>query len=288
MKKSTKLGFSLIELSVVILVIGLLVIGITQGSRIMSSAKLKSARALTTSSPVNSSANLVLWIDSTSDNSFDSNIENNSEITNWYDLGLQSITKHNFTQSTTGQYPLYKVNLFNGLPGVVFDGINDWMSTTHSYELNPNGGGFTLFLVSKVLNTSGLAFYISKGNSNSNALGYSYVGRQFRFRTDDTTNGGGPNTFPSTLPDSTPKIATAVFFGTQARYYKNNTEQTPASSYTGSINSSSNLVLGGRSSGDSNGNVEIYEFIIFNRQLNSTEITNINKYLGQKWGIATS
>ena len=50
--KKLKLGFSLIELSVVILIIGILVLGVTQGSRILTEVKLKSAIALTTSSPV--------------------------------------------------------------------------------------------------------------------------------------------------------------------------------------------------------------------------------------------
>ncbi len=65
-----KLGFSLIELSIVILVIGILVIGITKGSRIIRESKLKSAQALTMSSPVASMSNIVMWLESTSEKSF--------------------------------------------------------------------------------------------------------------------------------------------------------------------------------------------------------------------------
>jgi len=50
-KQNNKLAFSLIELSVVILVIGILVIGITKGSRIISEAKIKYAMALAQASP---------------------------------------------------------------------------------------------------------------------------------------------------------------------------------------------------------------------------------------------
>jgi len=53
MKKiSKKVAFSLLELSVVILIIGLLVIGITKGKRIIDQARLRSSLALTNSSPI--------------------------------------------------------------------------------------------------------------------------------------------------------------------------------------------------------------------------------------------
>ena len=69
-KSNSRLAFSLIELSVVILIIGILVLGVTQGNRMMSEAKLKSARSLTTSSPVASIEGLAVWLDSTSENAF--------------------------------------------------------------------------------------------------------------------------------------------------------------------------------------------------------------------------
>ncbi|MCE3255904.1 MAG: hypothetical protein K0R25_1398 [Rickettsiaceae bacterium] len=58
-----KLAFSLIELSVVILVIGILVVGITKGMSIMRSAKLQSAQSLTQSSPVALIDGLKLWLE---------------------------------------------------------------------------------------------------------------------------------------------------------------------------------------------------------------------------------
>ncbi len=127
MKESSKLGFSLIELSVVILVIGILVIGVTQGSRIISAAKLKSARALISSAPVNSTSNLILCLETTSDKSFDAGLGNGNQITTWYDLNPQSVTKNNATQITDNSYRLiYTNNLINGLPALRFDGANDY------------------------------------------------------------------------------------------------------------------------------------------------------------------
>jgi prepilin-type N-terminal cleavage/methylation domain-containing protein len=63
-------AFSLIELSIVILVIGLLIAGALQGSNMISKAALSSARTLTESSPVASIRSLSLWFESTSKASF--------------------------------------------------------------------------------------------------------------------------------------------------------------------------------------------------------------------------
>jgi prepilin-type N-terminal cleavage/methylation domain-containing protein len=52
MKLGKITAFSLIELSIVILVIGLLIAGAIQGSKMISKAALSSARTLTESSPV--------------------------------------------------------------------------------------------------------------------------------------------------------------------------------------------------------------------------------------------
>ena len=68
--KNLKQAFSLIELSVVVLIIGILIAGITAGSRLVRDSKLKSAAQLTKSSDVNSIADLVLQLEPTIENSF--------------------------------------------------------------------------------------------------------------------------------------------------------------------------------------------------------------------------
>jgi prepilin-type N-terminal cleavage/methylation domain-containing protein len=56
-----KKAFSLIELSIVVLIIGILVAGITQSSRLVSMMKIQSARSLTINSPVASIKGLTIW-----------------------------------------------------------------------------------------------------------------------------------------------------------------------------------------------------------------------------------
>lgn len=70
---SNKNAFSLIELSIVILIIGILVAGVTQSSRLIRQMKISSARSITNSSPVSSISNLAGWWETTLDSSLDQN-----------------------------------------------------------------------------------------------------------------------------------------------------------------------------------------------------------------------
>jgi prepilin-type N-terminal cleavage/methylation domain-containing protein len=121
MKK--KLAFSLIELSVVILVIGILVIGITKGSRIMQSAKISKLTSLSKSSPIASMANLVMWYDATSKDSYSNanSLKDGDTITTLKDLNPQSTNKINLTGTAT-----YLESAINGLPAIDFNGSSQY------------------------------------------------------------------------------------------------------------------------------------------------------------------
>jgi prepilin-type N-terminal cleavage/methylation domain-containing protein len=292
MKKQSRLGFSLIELSVVILVIGILVIGITQGSRIISEAKLKSARSLTNSSPVNSISNLALWFETTSEKSFDSGVGNNSTVANWYDLNPQSAAKNNATQGTGNNQPIYIAKGINGLPMVDFSG-NHFLSFDGSGILNQN---YTVFIITQ--RTSGVARNIVIGGMDT----VNFQNLHFMYHPETSfvaahygdTGGNISYTIPA-YSRPIPTIHTIVFrtdFG--KLYYENggtnpdntaNTSiaQTPVSSWNGSAI--------GRYTGG--GGLKYFygdlaEIIIFSKALNNTERQSVESYLSQKWGIKLS
>ena len=82
LNKNFKKAFSLIELSVVVLIIGILIAGITQSSRLVRAMKLNTARSLTRSSDVNSIRNLTAWFDATAEGVFSSSCNTASTNTN--------------------------------------------------------------------------------------------------------------------------------------------------------------------------------------------------------------
>lgn len=169
MKKnsSRSAAFSLIELSIVILIIGTLIVGVAQSSILLSKMRIATAVSITQSSPVPSIPDLTAWYETTSEKSFDyKEAKDGSPITTWYDIASQSLTKFNATASGTGK-PIYKAEGMNNLPTLKFDGVNDSFSISGLIERN---SGFAIFIVeARNSNTSGTPF---GGNSGITALGY--------------------------------------------------------------------------------------------------------------------
>jgi len=146
-----KRAFSLIELSIVTLVIGILIAGGMQGTSLYVKMKLAAARSLTQSSPANGVPDLVLWLDTTSEAAFQASIEDQSPVSTWNDTNPQQINKSNATASGTAR-PLYVANAINGLPALKCDGVDDLISIAADTNYYPiaapnNTNNFTIFVV---------------------------------------------------------------------------------------------------------------------------------------------
>jgi len=146
---SKKTAFSLIELSVVVLIIGILIAGITAGSRLVRNSKLASAAQFTKSSDVNSIPDLVLWLEPTQENSFAATSANTDTLTyanvaglqdsayvkdtlrpdnrqyiaRWNDISPRAVpgNKKSVYQETGSRRPMYIANAINGLPALEFN-----------------------------------------------------------------------------------------------------------------------------------------------------------------------
>ena len=143
-----KKAFSLIELSIVILIIGILVAGVTQSSRLVKQMRLSSARAMTNSSPVPTIKNLVAWYESTSEKSFnDSETSDQSLLKNWYDINLQSSIKLDASQTVDANKPIYTFDEASNLPIVKF--IDQDFFNLPDGTVPYNNMPYTIFFVSK-------------------------------------------------------------------------------------------------------------------------------------------
>ena len=101
LNKNFKKAFSLIELSVVVLIIGILIAGITQSSRLVRAMKLNTARSLTRSSDVNSIRNLTAWFDATAEGVFSSSCNTASTNTNLASVRVFNTDTSNGNPSVT-------------------------------------------------------------------------------------------------------------------------------------------------------------------------------------------
>lgn len=152
MKKNS--GFSLIELSIVILIIGILVAGVTGSSRLVKRMKIITAQNLTNSSPISSMKDLIFWYETSLEKSFnDAEEQESSFLTAWYDINPTSVDKVNIFSATSNvNQPKFSENIMNGLPAVRFDG-DDYFIINPNLYVNTN---FTLIIVERKLSTNAM------------------------------------------------------------------------------------------------------------------------------------
>jgi prepilin-type N-terminal cleavage/methylation domain-containing protein len=135
MQKRNLSAFSLVELSVVIIIIGILIAGVTNGTSLIADFRIKTAQSLTRSSPVAAMEDIVLWLETTSKESFSTKeAVDQSIITNWYDVNPSAALKNNANNpsDTPSDNPTYKESCLNYLPCVYFNGTNNWIDTTRT------------------------------------------------------------------------------------------------------------------------------------------------------------
>ncbi|MDX2083528.1 MAG: prepilin-type N-terminal cleavage/methylation domain-containing protein [Rickettsiales bacterium] len=288
-------AFSLIELSIVILIIGILIAGVTQANRLVNKFKLTTARTLTESSPVNSIKNLVAWYETTSESSFkDSETNVNSGLSAWYDINPQSTNKSNATQATTNNQPTYVLDKTSGLPMVYFNGNSSYFDLPDA-TIPYGNSSFTIFIVSyPTSNDSFDKTFISTEeveNQNNHIVRYrsnnSFNDVIFSATegNEDFDHGGTPVVNKVFLEVSSYDNSTSIL-----KSHRNGVAGNSATLTHILTVSTVNNTIGVRKNTDGGvvgdwmfGNIG--EIIIFDRSLKDEERKAVENYLGKKWGI---
>ena len=301
-KNIIRSAFSLIELSIVLIVIGLVVSAVIGGKKLVSAARLQSAKLATQSSPVNSIEGLHFWTDSISEDSFDPDevqdhnpIATDNKISSWKDINKakSAIARDSFDQDSELLKPTYIKDGPNGLPVIRFDGSNDFMSISGTKHYS----NFAIFVVYKTTVTHGIDQEATGGIKGTS-------GQKYLFGAEHGQNSGGAGVGLSvgTNGISVYEHASgympplAVYQGTAAAQFNvtliEYIDNTPYIYINGNQvhqglqsnkNSYAPRQLGGGSYGNFAGDVA--EIIIYSRSLSDDEKSDINSYLMNKWGI---
>jgi len=116
-KKFSRKAYSMIEMSLLILIIGILFAGAYQGFNIYFETHLSSSRTLTQNSITSRIQNLAFWHEATYDNSFQNNENSNGNpVSIWLDRNNQQLIKNNFYSAQKNDN-----KLFNYEPSNIFD-----------------------------------------------------------------------------------------------------------------------------------------------------------------------
>ncbi len=323
MHNSKSKAFSLIELSIVILIIGILVAGITQSSRLVTQMKLSSARSLTTSSPVSSIKGLALWLEPTLEDSFASNeSEDAAAITVWNDTNPQT-TQPLYAVAQTGTVAdpkanphtppatnpvdiAYEDNAINGLPAVNFTSSATTYSPGKRLTLSTTyvSGAANYFLFTNVNNTvppvtssKSTTFIVYKKTATTNAprtLLWNGATKTEGWGYEEIT--GGFRQFSSTTPSvgtvamaTIPEIATMTINGTGAApsVYINGSGAGIAGVST-ILTPATGFFIGNANALGTPATPfvgYIAEVIVYDGVLKDSDRKSVEAYLGKKYGI---
>lgn len=302
MKKQKFSAFSLMELSIVILIIGIVVTGLASSSSLIRKYKLSNARSLTKASDVHSIEDLVFWLDATGENKLvnSSNsavISNNDTIKTWLDQNPKNTPPVTFSEYTSGAGPTYLIDGINGLPTLSFnalaDGtIYDGMVSPFSSSLNPRE--FTIFIVTQTMDpttTWGTVLMTRGGTFEGFNL----------YKKDSALNWefwlGNSTAWDSTAADTsfsanTPYIITLRYTAnnTTAGIFRNGILKGSSSSLNFKPYRGSGAAGFGIGYPEGNGaswgyDGYISEIIMFGRSLNNEERGSVEAYLAKKYRI---
>ena len=290
-KKINKKAFTIIEISVVILIISVMIVGVITSKSMLTKSRLANAQSLTQQSFVNEINNdLIAWYETSLEGSFNaSEIKNDgSFITAWKDSNKSVVTKNNATApaSTANQPTLVQNVFYNSIPGLRF---------SDNRYLNFDGSKFaqnsyTIFVVEQRSSNKSENYFIGGTGNSANAnlsLGYETdTTILFSHYSNDFTRS------VASYKPQTPIMHTFLFNNTIGKRHSINggsiatnstTQTTPITSFNGAM-------IGGY---NPSGTLKTYvgdlaEIIMFKRSLKTEEIKAIESYLGSKYGIPVS
>ena len=284
-------AFSLIELSIVILIIGILVAGVTQASRLVNQMRLLTIRNINQTSPIHNIDDLIIWLDATTESSFiDSEREDGQRLSEWNEVSIKKTQRLKLIQTDVNKRPIYTLNAINQLPAVKFDDVALLPGVRVFVYPSAVSGDFiplnqaTVFMVFLVDQISYVSTFLWEVGGVGRFLTHSIwpdnnIYFDFGVCCDATSRiavATNPNNYIKT-----PRIMT---------YIKTPTTLTVKSNLVviGSASGATSTIPAGRVADFSLGNGlagKIGEFVYFNRALKAEEIQAIEAYLSKKWAI---
>jgi hypothetical protein len=203
-------------------------------------------------------------------------LANNDPVASWTD---QTANGNSPAQTTTGKKPAFKTGIQNGKPGILFDGVDDFLDLA-SFAGGALSQPFSLVTAVKLLSSSALqvvAIDPDSGEDGEFIIGYPSG-------TDISVYSNAGIYTPTTFAAGNSYILQTCFNGASSTFRKNGTDVGGGS--VGGGHSWNGLRLGIYTDGSSYP-LSAYFFAMFvvNRALTSTEKGNFDTYLNNKLSV---
>ncbi|MFT6331884.1 MAG: prepilin-type N-terminal cleavage/methylation domain-containing protein [Lentimonas sp.] len=282
--KRKRKGFSLIELSIVIIIIGILIAGVYSGAGLVRNTKILSARSITLSSQISSIPGMVVWVENSSLESFNaSDISDGAAISNWFNREPSGfLVDNNLDQASGGVN--YETDGINNLPTVSLNVAGNMKLSSFANSSLENSTIVIVFRPTAAVESTTLWILDSGASANPYAIGIQSDRINLHAGSDVFTNNA---TNPASISQGNPYILMAYFDGASSKVFLNN--ETEVGGLGATINPGSNILngitLGSNRNGFSGISAEISELIIYDRPLKRSEREEVFKYLSKKYDI---
>jgi prepilin-type N-terminal cleavage/methylation domain-containing protein len=291
-----KKAFSLIELSIVIVIVAILIAAIAKSSKVIEEFNVKSCNSITLSSPISAIKGLALWLEPCSERSFLNSsgkytVDDGDLIQTWFDNNPQTAFKKNFDAPDANKRPSYIAKGINSLPSIQFShSLTRYLENTTGI-LSLGDSSYTIFTVARMTgHTTGVYFVYGQADSSFAVGKLSAI--VFNVTQDGIGFAAGSNdNYTIAITDNVDFITTATTNGLISNVYHNSLIPTAKTLASSAANGVGGLVA--RVGSAPYSETEIFtgfisEIIVFDRVLESEEIEDVTKYLAKKYTIKLS
>jgi hypothetical protein len=288
-----KKAYSLLELSMVVIITGILIAGVIAGVGMIRAAKISNTRLFTSKSPAFEISGMIAWYEGSLKESFNgSEASEGSSLTAWYDLNPGSNSnvfgatkKNKLTSASSGTK--FVGSGINSTPSVNFSGaananfiISNSGSSTNFYQGTSLQN--TIFLVIRPSAPSSTAQTIlDSGSSGSPTASISIRDNAI------ILNAGNSISITTSFAAANDYVVATYFNTTASQVFVNNATLAAGSGDSGS-NQLTGLTIGTDKSGASGFSGLISEIIVYNRPLKIQERKDVMNYLSKKYKISVS
>lgn len=279
-------AFSIIELSISLLIIAVIMSVVAGSIKMVSSTRLTNARSLTSRSPVPKISGLVAWYETSLTQSLKaSETINDAQVSSWYDISPGSLSKQrNTLTKTASDSATYQIEGIGNVPSIYFDGSANGFSLSSFYQGVSKQN--TIFIVAKpsALSSSTASMAITS-NCSSSLTSTSFLPSGIELHLQNVV------TASTKIETNVDYILAAYYNGSSSKVYLND-----AANMLGGLtldvgainltNSLTGLSVGGCSPWLFRG--WLSEVIIYNRPLQTQERKDVMNYLAQKYNVTVN
>lgn len=282
--KTKPKAFTLLELSIVLILVGGIIIGVLQGANLIGTGRLANARALTSRSNINNINGLTLWYETSLKNSFnESQAYNNSQLTEWYDVSPFSIVnKTNKLTKSAGADVVYTRSGINQLPSVSFNGSGKISLASLAQGTFSQATIFIVFRPNYTTTSSFITLFDAGPSQPQFRVSIS----NDRVRLDAGVSGSSNSVTNSFINNYDYALAVYINGTSSSAYLNDVTTLFGGVKFNSGTNSINGLTIGSNLSSTENFNGLISEIIVFNRALKINERREVFSYLSKKYKIS--